>query len=278
MKYRLLLLGTNGAAVDDFFNKAELEFELQTSSMHFRDIRSHIKYFKPHAIVYCMHHETRTNITNLITVKHEVASETPFIAIGNLDEIEECKRIAVNVVDFSLSKPLSATQIKEQLLWYLESLSRQSEAEEKNQRGPVRKEAVQKETNEVPLGEDAAKQGTRRVLVVDDDVRMVKVIKSFLEGEYQVASAINGSIALRYLEKHTVDLILLDYEMPDMNGPEVLKKIRASAALASIPVVFLTGASEQDKILKALSLKPQGYLLKPVDSKQLQAKLHEILG
>lgn len=273
MKYRLLLLGTNGAAVDDFFNKAELEFELQTSSMHFRDIRSHVKYFKPHAIIYCMHHETRSSITNLITVKHEVASETPFITIGNLEEIEECKRIAVNVVDFSLSKPLSATQIKEQLLWYLESLSKQSAAETE-----VREETMPQETKlEFPKKEEA-KRENKRVLVVDDDVRMVKILKSFLEGEYQVASAINGSIALRYLEKHTVDLILLDYEMPDMNGPEVLKKIRANAELASIPVVFLTGASEQDKILKALTLKPQGYLLKPVDSKQLQAKLHEILG
>jgi CheY-like chemotaxis protein len=125
---------------------------------------------------------------------------------------------------------------------------------------------------------DVAEGEKLHVLVVDDDVRMIKTLKLFLEDEYQVATAVNGTIALRYLENKPADLILLDYEMPDLSGPEVLDLIHSHKGLRKIPVVFLTGASERSKIAKALALKPQGYLLKPVERAALMSKLHEILG
>ena len=85
-------------------------------------------------------------------------------------------------------------------------------------------------------------------------------------------------VSLKYLKKKTVDLILLDYEMPEENGPAVLAKLRANPQTANIPVLFLTGINDASKIQKALSLKPNGYLLKPVDHDTLLAKVHEVLG
>lgn len=117
----------------------------------------------------------------------------------------------------------------------------------------------------------------KTILVVDDDIRMVKVIKRHLEEDYNVASAVSGAVALRYLSKKKVDLVLLDYMMPEKNGPEVLKDIRSNPATASLPVVFLTGASDRDKISQALAQKPQGYLLKPVDKDQLMQTLRKLI-
>jgi response regulator RpfG family c-di-GMP phosphodiesterase len=119
--------------------------------------------------------------------------------------------------------------------------------------------------------------GRHRILVIDDATIVHKAIKGYLDAEYEVATAISGKIALRYLQAKEVSLILLDYEMPEMNGPAVLTKLRENPFLASIPVVFLTGINDVEKIKNALALKPQGYLLKPVDKKALIDKIHELV-
>ncbi len=66
--------------------------------------------------------------------------------------------------------------------------------------------------------------------------------------------------------------------MQQENGPAVLEKLRASDATKDIPVIFLTGVTESKKIKEALVLKPQGYLLKPVDREKLLAEIKKIIG
>lgn len=131
-----------------------------------------------------------------------------------------------------------------------------------------------KEMNLLP--EDS--QRRKRILVIDDDIRMQRVIKQHLEAEYDIATAIKGSFALRFLRENTPDLILLDYEMPEEKGPEVLKKIRKIESAKNIPVLFLTGMAERKKIKAALELKPQGYLLKPIQQDVLLNRIKEIIG
>lgn len=73
-------------------------------------------------------------------------------------------------------------------------------------------------------------------------------------------------------------MILLDYEMPIINGGEVLKKLRENPATKDIPVVFLTGVSNRSTIQEVLAMKPQGYLLKPIDSEKLFKVIMDVLG
>lgn len=119
--------------------------------------------------------------------------------------------------------------------------------------------------------------GRHRILVIDDATIVHKTIKGHLDAEYEVATAISGKVALRFLQAKEVSLILLDYEMPEMDGPAVLNKLREDPYLAQIPVVFLTGINDVEKIKNALALKPQGYLLKPVDKNALISKIHELI-
>lgn len=118
----------------------------------------------------------------------------------------------------------------------------------------------------------------KHVLVVDDDSRMLKIIKRHLADKYDVATALNGRLALKFLESKKTDLILLDYEMPLENGPTILKKLRDNPFTHDIPVIFLTGISEREKIEKALVLKPQGYLLKPIDHIKLLSTISKLIG
>ena len=115
-------------------------------------------------------------------------------------------------------------------------------------------------------------------MVIDDDPMMLKLVNEQLHERYNVATAISGKLAFTFLEKKHTDLILLDYEMPVINGGEVLKKLRENPATKDIPVVFLTGVSNRSTIQEVLAMKPQGYLLKPIDSENLFKVIMDVLG
>ena len=78
------------------------------------------------------------------------------------------------------------------------------------------------------------------ILVVDDDLTSLKLAKNILEKEYRVATVNSGVMVFKYLAKNTPDLILLDLNMPDMDGFEVMKLIQEHHEFSKIPVIFLT--------------------------------------
>lgn len=125
---------------------------------------------------------------------------------------------------------------------------------------------------------EAGSTRRKHVLVVDDDSMMLKLMKEYLHEKYDVATALNGKIALKFLERKQTDLILLDYEMPGENGPAVLEQLRASVDTRDIPVIFLTGVTEVRKIQEALALKPQSYLLKPIQRGKLMEAIQKVIG
>ena len=119
----------------------------------------------------------------------------------------------------------------------------------------------------------------KRILVVDDDTEQLLMIKEQLEEFYDVTCVKSGDAAFKFLVKKSCDLILLDYLMPDLDGPEVLRNIQDTKAWADIPVIFLTGVSEKNKVLQTLAeLRPQGYIIKPSKKSEIVAKIIDVLG
>lgn len=102
----------------------------------------------------------------------------------------------------------------------------------------------------------------KRILVVDDDPIVLRQIKSLLGNTYDVYLVNSGSAALEFLDKHEVEMVLLDYEMPEMNGPSVLRLLRSNPETAKLPVYFLTAKGDRESIMMALKQKPNGYILK----------------
>ena len=114
--------------------------------------------------------------------------------------------------------------------------------------------------------------------MLDDSPIMPKVIREQLKEFYDVVIVTSGRQALKYLKENKVDMMLLDYDMPEMSGLDVLKAMKADTATRNIPAVFLTGVSDRAKIAQALALGPQGYLLKPIDKEKLFAMIHKCIG
>ncbi|SCY80825.1 Response regulator receiver domain-containing protein [Lachnospiraceae bacterium XBB2008] len=100
------------------------------------------------------------------------------------------------------------------------------------------------------------------ILAVDDSGVMLNSIKNWLGDKYQVLLADSGLTAVKSITITRPDLIILDYEMPVVDGKQVLEMIRSERDFADIPVIFLTGRQDKESIIDVMALKPEGYLLK----------------
>ena len=112
-----------------------------------------------------------------------------------------------------------------------------------------------------------------KILVVDDDLSTLKQIASQISGNYEVSLAKSGMLALQICAKEKPDLILLDIEMPDMDGFDVIARIKANPYLGGIPVVFLTANHDVETEIRALESGARDFITKPVDKSIL---LHRI--
>lgn len=118
----------------------------------------------------------------------------------------------------------------------------------------------------------------RHILIIDDDVNMLKTLRHYLQDAYKVTVVSSGKVAVDFLLKYTPDLILLDYMMPMFNGAAVFKIIKSREATKDIPVLFLTGQTDKATVMECLSLKPAGYIVKPVEKDALLEKMAKVLS
>ena len=109
----------------------------------------------------------------------------------------------------------------------------------------------------------------KNILIVDDDTTYLKIIREWLKNDYDVTIASSAMQAINHMSNNPVDLLLLDYEMPITNGPKVFEMMKSDPEISGIPVMFLTGKNDKDSIMKVMSLRPAGYLLKTIGKADL---------
>ena len=115
----------------------------------------------------------------------------------------------------------------------------------------------------------------KKILVVDDSGAMLRNVKGWLEDKYHVILANSGAMAIKYLATDRPDLVLLDYEMPVVDGSQVLEMIRTEMEFSDIPVIFLTSKNDKASIMKVMALKPEGYILKSTDPELIKQEIDE---
>lgn len=113
------------------------------------------------------------------------------------------------------------------------------------------------------------RQNKKKILVVDDSGAVLRNVKGWLEDRYAITLANSGTTAIKSLSLNKPDLVLLDYEMPIIDGSQVLEMIRSEEDFRDIPVIFLTSKGDKESVLKVMALKPEGYLLKTLPPKDI---------
>ena len=119
-----------------------------------------------------------------------------------------------------------------------------------------------------------------RILLVDDSSTMRRIQKNTLEklGYTDVTEAGDGAEGLSKLAANgPFDLVMMDWNMPNMTGIEALKKIKADPALKAVPVIMVTSESEKSRIIEAIQAGAANYIVKPFQSDVLQEKIAAVL-
>ena len=122
----------------------------------------------------------------------------------------------------------------------------------------------------------------KRVMIVDDEAITIDICEFILKKNgYDTVSATSGRQCLDYLrntDSIPVDLIVLDIEMPILNGFKTLSSIRHAESLKNIPVMFLTATATQDTVMEAIRLGVDSYLKKPFLPNELIEKVEALIG
>jgi len=175
---------------------------------------------------------------SLVYLKDKVIEEDfPIFVLGDINQLEEVKEvIPQQFIKKHFMRPINVKDVVNEVDKYLN---------------------------------DDLSQAKKKILVVDDSGAMLRTVKEWLQDKYQVILANSGAMAIKCLAVNRPDLILLDYEMPICDGSQVLEMIRAESDFSDIPVIFLTGKNDRESVMKVTALKPEGYLLKSMDSESI---------
>ena len=304
MKYRVLINGRNQLLVTDFIQHTENFFDTLSTSELWQDITGHLKYFKPEVYVVFVEPEYEKTVGQLNNLKSEgFIDDTVIVLIGDsatCDQLEQKARFAADII---IRRPVTPDNLALRITRYFDDINeakervkaRQLERQQKAEAEQAAKEemAAKREAfieskaaefmakepellASAPAAAAPAGSDKKHILIVDDDRTILKMLKSALGDTYDVTTMINGVMVDKCLETKNVDLMILDYEMPIETGADIFRRVKKNPKAAHIPVCFLTGVSEREKIMEVMSLKPHGYLLKPIDMDMLTATVKNL--
>ena len=117
-----------------------------------------------------------------------------------------------------------------------------------------------------------------RILVVDDFSTMRKIIKNILRqlGFNNVVEADDGTTAWETLNRDNIDFIISDWNMPQMTGIELLRKVRASEEFADMPFLMVTAEAQQENVIEAVQARVSNYIVKPFTAETMKQKIDKI--
>jgi two-component system phosphate regulon response regulator PhoB len=116
------------------------------------------------------------------------------------------------------------------------------------------------------------------LLIIEDDPAISEMLKHFLSVKnYQISVAEDGEQAFKVLGETNPDLILLDWMLPDMSGPQIIKKIRNNPIQKDIPIIMLTARAEEMDKIEGLDAGADDYMTKPVSLQELHARVRALI-
>lgn len=253
MKYKLLVNSNNLAIVKEFFGYTGYYFDCLSTTDVIKDLTTHFEVFKPDVFLCFIESVYDGTLERIQKLRAGgTIGSTIIVVVAKKETCAELENTFFNILpDLILMRPITPDNIVLRMVNYLEI--------DRDRATPAR-------TN-----------SKKHILVVDDDRNMLKLIKNALEDKYEVTTTLNGLLAEKVLSSKDVDLIILDYEMPIMTGADVFRKLKFNEKYSKIPVCFLTGVSERSKVEEIMALKPNGYLLKPIDMDMLMATISNLL-
>lgn len=119
----------------------------------------------------------------------------------------------------------------------------------------------------------------KNILVIDDEISIRILLENYLKKDYNVVTKNDGMDALKWMEEGNIpDLIVADIQMPNLDGYEFIKNIRASGFFKHIPIIMLSGIESSSEKVKCLKLGADDYIVKPFNPEELSVRIEILLS
>lgn len=276
---KVLFISKMDMASVDLFEHMQNELEVQMCTFVSDVVRRMIKIVAPN-VIFVMNDDSYSEMAYSKLV--DDAGDIPIVVLCDRDDDAINK---FNLPDIHyLIKPISATKIVNKIKSFEIVVVEETEEpeiveEESIPEGSIPEGSIPEGSIPEDVYEDIQEESSvKKILAVDDNALVLRTISSILKDEYNVSVAPSVQVAIRFMENKKYDLILLDYDMPKMDGFAALQYIKRDPDLRDIPVVFLTGVADKARIAKVFKYMPEGYLLKPIEVDKLKKKIHELIG
>ena len=250
---KILLVGELDQILGSLNHHLAEKFQTQMCTTDLELVKAMMKVFKADMAVVCLN-ENGDSPEAVLDFLQERFSQMPVLLIGKEKECRAYNRYYENKQFDYLNRPLTLGI----LLRKCEEMLKIYEPGAEN-------------------AQEAATEERKYILAVEDSGILLRNIKTMLEKDYDVAVANSGMMVIKQAKKKLPDLILLDYEMPEWDGRKTLEEIRNDEKLKDIPVVFVTAVADKEHISAVLSLRPSGYILKPIEQQKLYDTIEKAL-
>ena len=285
---KVLLVGKFTDQFREINKKLSVKYEVRACVNKLEIFRGMFKLNKPDVLVMLLGEMNETNESLLREIQKEHC-ELPVVCAGVHEEIiKRIDNLILNNVVF-LSSSYTVEQLIEKVDYVLnenfvesmllKSLGVDVAAEDEELIAMAKNEKKEEKTDaEANPKRTELGNNKKTILTIDDSGVFLRMLNGILHEEYDVRMATSCQKALVSICEKKPDLILLDYEMPICDGRETMIKIREIESNKNIPIVFVTAVNKVEHIKAVLSLKPAGYVLKPIDKDKLIELIKSIIG
>ena len=223
------------------FSESHISFDQQNFDLNLMEKRENY----PPITIICTEKLTWDIQKVLMYIRDKcIAKRRKVILIGYRDSNTDYRRILTDVVvSEAFERPLEVKDVAKKVLSILETTLTKNEK--------------------------------RSILIVDDQPVFLRTAMGWFENDYNVMVAPSVSKAIKVFANNTVDLLLLDYEMPDFSGDKLFEIVKKDQKAKRTPVIFLTSKRDPATVKRLLELKPEGYILKSTPSEEIVKYVEE---
>lgn len=119
----------------------------------------------------------------------------------------------------------------------------------------------------------------KKVLIIDDELSIRMLLENYIGKTYDIVTKTDGLEGIKYLEEGNIpDLIVADIQMPNLDGYELLKQVRASGYFGNIPMIMLSGIESSQERVKCLRIGADDYIVKPFNPEELLLRINNLIS
>ncbi len=258
-KHKVLAVNVENAGKGSLYSLLEESYELSICDDIPEELDAAVKSYSPELIIYNMTEYYEDKASAMLEQLSTMYTEIKIIVISLEEHYKSNLQYFVSDQFINVILPASADSIAAEC------------------RAVFGEDKIPKKAPDNSVKSGSILHKKPHIMIIDDNAILLRTVKDMLNDKFTVSIAVSSSQAFMAMSRNMPDIILLDYEMPIVNGEATLKMIRENDDMKDIPVIFFTSSADLEVVKKLIALGPDGYILKPPNKQTMVSQIEKTL-